>query len=80
MQFKNIIAFVSLAVMATALPAENLVPRTTPGQGIQDQCTSTQTAKCCNAVTQKVFGLITVPVGIGCVDLDCMAKTPLSLM
>ncbi|KAL9597633.1 MAG: hypothetical protein Q9219_005016 [cf. Caloplaca sp. 3 TL-2023] len=77
MQFKNIVAFVSLAVMATALPAENLVERTTPGQEIQNQCSQGQKAKCCNSVTKQVFNLIPLSIGLNCVDLDLASILPI---
>lgn len=70
MQFKNIVAFVSLAVMASALPTENLVERTepTPGQTLQNQCSQGQTVKCCNSVTQGLVNVL--PIGLNCVDID----------
>lgn len=71
MQFKNIVAFVSLAITASALPAENIVARTTPGQTYQNQCSATQTAKCCNSVTKTLINLQLLPIGQGCTDLDC---------
>lgn len=70
MQFKNIIAFVSLAVMASAAPAENLVERTTPGQAVQNQCSQGQTAKCCNSLQKAVANLIPIQIGLNCVSLD----------
>ncbi|KAL8799205.1 MAG: hypothetical protein Q9182_006065 [Xanthomendoza sp. 2 TL-2023] len=79
MQFKNIITFVSLAVMATALPAENLVERTTPAQDAQNKCTQTgATIKCCDSVQKTLLNLIAVPVGINCVNLDVLSVLPLS--
>ncbi|KAL8728527.1 MAG: hypothetical protein Q9166_005349 [cf. Caloplaca sp. 2 TL-2023] len=78
MQFKNIIAFVSLAVMATALPAENLLERTTPGQEAQNNCTQNQTVKCCNSITEKIVGLIPINVGLNCIDIDLLSLLPLS--
>ncbi|KAL8949277.1 MAG: hypothetical protein Q9222_004600 [Ikaeria aurantiellina] len=77
MQFKNIVAFVSLAVMATALPAENLVERTTPGQTLQNKCSQGQTAKCCNSVTKQLLSLIPVNVGLNCVDVDVISVLPI---
>ncbi|KAL8709189.1 MAG: hypothetical protein Q9220_006069 [cf. Caloplaca sp. 1 TL-2023] len=77
MQFKNIVAFVSLAVMATALPAENLVERTTPGQTLQNKCAQGQKAKCCNSVTKQVLDLIPVSVGLNCLDLDLISVLPI---
>ncbi|KAI4231259.1 MAG: hypothetical protein L6R40_007792 [Gallowayella cf. fulva] len=79
MQFKNIIAFVSFAVMATALPTENLVERTepTPGQTLQNQCKAGQTAKCCNSVSKTLVGLIPLQLGLNCVDLDLISVLPI---
>ncbi|KAL9017163.1 MAG: hypothetical protein Q9185_005491 [Variospora sp. 1 TL-2023] len=67
MQFKNIVAFVSLAVMATALPADNIVRRT-DSEAAAQQCSANQsgTLKCCNSVTPSLLGLITLPLGNGC--------------
>ncbi|KAI4138354.1 MAG: hypothetical protein LQ341_004711 [Variospora aurantia] len=68
MQFKNIVAFVSLAVMATALPADNLVRRT-DSEDAAAQCSANQsgTLKCCNTVTSTFFGLLgSFPIGNGC--------------
>ncbi|KAL8965981.1 MAG: hypothetical protein Q9197_006231 [Variospora fuerteventurae] len=68
MQFKNIVAFVSLAVMATALPADNIVRRTDSEDAAQ-QCSANQsgTLKCCNTVTNTFFGLLgSLPIGNGC--------------
>lgn len=76
MQFKNIIAFVSLAVMASALPADNIMARTTPGQEEQNKCSQGQTAKCCNSVTEQLVNLIPVNVGLGCTDLDRKKALP----
>ncbi|KAL8762423.1 MAG: hypothetical protein Q9184_001590 [Pyrenodesmia sp. 2 TL-2023] len=64
MQFKNIVAFVSLAVMASALPAENIVARTNSGQ-----CSSTQTLSCCNSITDTTVGVEILPIGQGCTAL-----------
>ncbi|KAL8751603.1 MAG: hypothetical protein Q9199_006302 [Rusavskia elegans] len=71
MQIKSIVAFVSLAVMAAAAPAENLVARTT-GQDVQNQCSSNQKAKCCNKLQKGVAGLIPILIGIQCVDLNLL--------
>lgn len=65
MQFKSIAAFVSLAVMASALPADNIVARTTP----TNQCSSNQTLSCCNSVTDTLVGVQILPIGIGCIAL-----------
>ncbi|KAL8645585.1 MAG: hypothetical protein Q9210_006626 [Variospora velana] len=67
MQFKNIVAFVSLAIMATALPADNIVRRTDSEDAAQ-QCSASQTGtlKCCDTVVPTLIGLITVPIGNGC--------------
>ncbi|KAI4222485.1 MAG: hypothetical protein L6R36_006106 [Xanthoria steineri] len=77
MQFKNIIAFVSLAVMATAAPTENLVERTTPAQNIQNQCSQGQTAQCCNSLSKAVANLIPIQVGLNCVSLDLLSVLPI---
>ncbi|KAL8964156.1 MAG: hypothetical protein Q9183_004655 [Haloplaca sp. 2 TL-2023] len=80
MQFKNIVAFVSLAAMASAAPAENLVERTTPAQDAAAQCNANQTLKCCNNITNKLIAIIGIqlPIGGGCNDIDLLAITPLS--
>ncbi|KAI4177017.1 MAG: hypothetical protein LQ343_000497 [Gyalolechia ehrenbergii] len=77
MQFKNIVAFVSLVAMASAIPAENIVARTTPGEDVQNKCSQNQKAKCCDSVTKQTFGLITVPVGLNCVDIDVISVLPI---
>ncbi|KAI4268977.1 MAG: hypothetical protein L6R38_007650 [Xanthoria sp. 2 TBL-2021] len=56
--------------MASALPAENLVARTT-GQDIQNQCSQNQTAKCCDSLQKSLFNLIPIQLGINCVSLNC---------
>lgn len=71
MQFKTIVAFVSLAVMASAIPAENIVARTTPGQEEQNKCSQGQKAQCCDSVTKTLVGGVLVNLGLNCVDLDC---------
>ncbi|KAI4108215.1 MAG: hypothetical protein LQ345_007111 [Seirophora villosa] len=77
MQFKNIVAFVSLAVMASALPTENLVERTepTPGQTLQNQCSQGQTVKCCNSVTKGLLNVL--PIGLNCLDVDLISVLPI---
>ncbi|KAL9009075.1 MAG: hypothetical protein Q9173_005865 [Seirophora scorigena] len=79
MQFKNIVTFVSLAVMATALPTENLVERTepTPGQTLQNQCSQNQKVKCCNSVSKQLVNLIPVNIGLNCVDIDLISVLPI---
>ncbi|KAL8880707.1 MAG: hypothetical protein Q9198_001936 [Flavoplaca austrocitrina] len=67
MQFKNIIAFVSLASMAAALPAE--VEKRTP----QNQCSQQQTAKCCDQLVKNpLVTAINVQLlqGINCVNVN----------
>ncbi|KAL8688430.1 MAG: hypothetical protein Q9218_005659 [Villophora microphyllina] len=68
MQIKSLVAFVSLAIAATALPAENMVKRT-GGQEIQNQCSQGQTASCCNSATTSLINLIPVNLGLNCIDL-----------
>lgn len=63
MQFKTLVTFVSCAAMAVALPAENIVARTTPGQDAQSKCNANLEVQCCNSVIAGI--------GLGCVDLDC---------
>ena len=65
MQFKNIVAFVSLAVMASALPAENIVARTNPSCS-----TGSQTVQCCDTVTEQLVNGIPVNVGVNCVNVN----------
>ncbi|KAL9023490.1 MAG: hypothetical protein Q9196_007167 [Gyalolechia fulgens] len=77
MQFKNIIAFVSLAAMTSAIPADKLVARTTPGQEAQNQCSQGQTAKCCESVTNTTVGGIVLPIGLNCVDIDVVSVLPI---
>ncbi|KAL8653667.1 MAG: hypothetical protein Q9226_003755 [Calogaya cf. arnoldii] len=71
MQFKNIITIASLAIMATALPAEDIEARTQKtGQDAQNKCSQNQTAKCCNSLQKSVVGLIPVLLGLNCVTLN----------
>ncbi|KAL8814510.1 MAG: hypothetical protein Q9223_006275 [Gallowayella weberi] len=57
--------------MATALPAENLVERTTPAQDAANKCTQKgATLKCCNSVSQAVANLIPIQVGVQCNNID----------
>ncbi|KAI4245152.1 MAG: hypothetical protein LQ352_006636, partial [Teloschistes flavicans] len=77
MQFKSIVAFVSLAAMAVALPAENLLERTTPGQTEQNMCKQGQKAKCCDSVTKTLVGLVPINLGLNCVDLDLISVLPI---
>ncbi|KAL8898130.1 MAG: hypothetical protein Q9207_006862 [Kuettlingeria erythrocarpa] len=72
MQFKNIVAFVSLAIMASALPATNLVART-EGEDLQNKCDANQKVNCCNSVEKQLIGVQLVDVGIGCVVVDVLS-------
>ncbi|KAL9013203.1 MAG: hypothetical protein Q9180_009032 [Flavoplaca navasiana] len=66
MQFKNIIAFVSLASMAVALPA---VEERSP----QNQCSQQQTAKCCDQLVKNdLVTAVNVQAlqGINCVNVN----------
>ncbi|KAL8688854.1 MAG: hypothetical protein Q9224_004782, partial [Gallowayella concinna] len=57
--------------MATALPAENLVERTTPAQDAQNQCTQKGAVlKCCNSVQTSFLNLIPIPIGINCLTVN----------
>lgn len=71
MQFKTLVTFVSCAVMAVALPAENIVARTTPGQDAQNKCNAGLEVQCCNSVIAGI--------GLGCLDLD-REHLPLSIV
>ncbi|KAL8915344.1 MAG: hypothetical protein Q9171_000214 [Xanthocarpia ochracea] len=64
--------------MASALPAENIVARTTPGEDAQNQCSATQKAQCCNSVTEQIVAGIPVNVGLNCVDIDVISVLPLA--
>lgn len=73
MQFTSIIAAVSFALMATAIPADNIEQRTkkeTPGQKAQNQCAQGQTASCCNQIVKQTINLIPVNVGIDCTTIN----------
>lgn len=69
MQFKNIVAFVSLAVMVSALPAENLVERTSGGSP-QNKCRANQKVNCCDSFEQRLVNGVLVTVGINCLPLN----------
>ncbi|KAL8887187.1 MAG: hypothetical protein Q9192_006361, partial [Flavoplaca navasiana] len=67
MQFKNIIAFVSLASMAVAVPAE--VEQRTP----KNQCSQNQKAKCCDQLVKNdLVTAVNVQAlqGINCVNVN----------
>ncbi|KAL8920771.1 MAG: hypothetical protein Q9208_006101 [Pyrenodesmia sp. 3 TL-2023] len=72
MQFKNIVAFVSLAVMASALPAANLVERT-EGEDLQNKCEANQVVKCCDSITSTLVGLVPVNLGLNCNNINVLA-------
>ncbi|KAL8849245.1 MAG: hypothetical protein Q9221_005775 [Calogaya cf. arnoldii] len=73
MQFKNIITIASLAVMATALPTEDVVARTEPtGQDVQNQCQQNQTAKCCDSLQKSILNLIPIQLGLNCISLNLL--------
>lgn len=79
MQFSTIIAAFSLALVATAIPADNIAertnkPKTTPGQKAQNQCSQTQKASCCNQIVKQTINLIPVNVGIDCTTIDGTAR------
>ncbi|KAL8788350.1 MAG: hypothetical protein Q9213_001747 [Squamulea squamosa] len=89
MQFKNIIAFISLAVMATAIPAENIVERTTkptPGQTAQNKCNAKQSGtkvSCCTIGTpvtspNPVFAVLNLFIGLTCSPIDVLSVVPLN--
>lgn len=73
MQFASIIATLSFALAATALPSTNIETRNkdeTPGQKAQNECSQGQTASCCNQVVKQVIGLIPINLGIDCTPID----------
>ncbi|KAL8664409.1 MAG: hypothetical protein Q9202_003099 [Teloschistes flavicans] len=63
--------------MAVALPTENLVERTTPGQTEQNMCKQGQKAKCCDSVTKTLVNLVPINLGLNCVDLDLISVLPI---
>jgi hypothetical protein len=64
MQFK-VISVLAFAMLAAALPTEEIVKRT-DSQDAANKCSQGQTLKCCNNV---LAGLI--PVGVSCIDINC---------
>ncbi|KAI9800657.1 MAG: hypothetical protein M1825_003979 [Sarcosagium campestre] len=76
MQFSTIIATVTLALAASASPV--LEARTTPAQDAAQQCGNQQTLKCCNSVTQQLFNLIPINIGLGCTAIDVLNILPIN--
>ena len=76
MQFKNIIAVISIAATVSATPV--LKARSGgSSSGDSQQCGNGLTAKCCNSVSRQVLNLIPINVGIGCLDRK-LTSCPLS--
>ena len=76
MQFKNIIAFVSLASMAAALPAE--VEKRTP-----TNCSQNQKAKCCDSLVKNplVTALnLNLLQGVNCINVNGEYPIPLEFI
>lgn len=68
MQFTK--SFLAVATMVLAVAANPIDKRTTPAQGVQQQCGDGLVASCCNTVGKSIGGLLGLNVGIGCVVLD----------
>lgn len=74
MQIKSILAFITLAVAATAAPSalekrQQTCPRS--GADATQRCGNNLRVQCCNSVTQqRLFNIIPISVGLNCVDLS----------
>jgi hypothetical protein len=68
MQFK-IVSVIALAALAAALPTEDIQKRT-DSQDAANKCSQGQTLKCCNQVNS---GINLLPIGVQCVNIDCMS-------
>ncbi len=71
MQFK-IISVLALAMMAAALPTEDIEKRN-DSQDAANKCSQGLTLKCCNQVNS---GINVLPIGIQCVNVNGMSSFP----